>query len=89
MRTCGCVRFRRSEPSTASDDRGPKLDCYKLMSSVHAVLLVAQNRRDLRLHMRQSDGSWSQSAHETGAVQLESVQCMLPLDEVYQQRPDA
>jgi Uma2 family endonuclease len=31
-------------PSTESDDRGPKLDAYKLIASVRAVLLVAQDR---------------------------------------------
>ena len=37
------VLIEVQRPSTESDDRGPKLDCYKLISSVQAVLLVAQD----------------------------------------------
>jgi Uma2 family endonuclease len=76
-------------PSTASDDRGPKLDCYKLMSSVQAVLLVAQDRQEVGLHQRLADGSWRQSTQSSGAVQLDAVRCTLPIDEVYEQLPEA
>lgn len=74
-------------PSTANDDRGPKLDCYKLMSSVQAVLLVEQERAELSLHQRLPDGSWSHSVHADGVVELQVIGCNLPLDEVYENLP--
>lgn len=74
-------------PSTANDDRGPKLDCYKLMSSVQVVLLVEQERAEVTVHLRRPDGSWSQSMHTGGGVEVEAIGCNLPLAEVCENLP--
>jgi Uma2 family endonuclease len=74
-------------PSTESDDRGPKLDCYKLMASVQAVILIAQDRSHVIVHERKSDGSFAQSVHETGAVDLPVIGCTLPIAEIYEDLP--
>lgn len=76
-------------PTTEGDDRGPKLDCYKLISSVQAVLLVAQAERHVTLHAKQPDGSWRISVHtsETSSVELPELSCRLPLSEIYEDLP--
>jgi Uma2 family endonuclease len=75
-------------PSTESDDRGPKLDGYKLIASVQAVVLVAQDRPDVQVHTRRGDGSWAQARHGDGAVVLDAIGCRLLLDEIYEDLPD-
>lgn len=74
-------------PSTESDDRGPKLDCYKLMASVRAVVLIAQDRAHVTVHERQADGSFAQSDHDAGAIELRAIGCTLPIAEVYEDLP--
>jgi len=69
-------------PSTESDDRGPKLDCYKMMASVQAVILIAQDRAQVTVHERQADGSFAQSDYGGGAIELQAIGCTLPLAEV-------
>jgi Uma2 family endonuclease len=76
-------------PSTESDDRGPKLDAYKLIASVRAVLLVAQDRVQITLHERQPDGSWAQAIHHAGTVVVPQIDCRLPLPEIYEDLPEA
>lgn len=55
------VLFEVLSPSTSSDDRGPKLDCYTTITSVQAVVLVEQDERCITVHERQPDGRWSAS----------------------------
>ena len=75
-------------PSTESDDRGPKLDCYKMMASVQAVILIAQDRAHVTVHERQADGSFAQSDHDEGAIELRAIGCTLPIAEVYEDLPN-
>ena len=51
------VLIEVSSPSTAGDDRGPKLDCYRTIASVQAVVIVAQDRPEVIVHERRPDGS--------------------------------
>jgi Uma2 family endonuclease len=76
-------------PSTSGDDRGPKLDSYKLISSVRAVVLVAQDDQRVTLHSRRADGSWQESEHLSGVIELEAIACQLPLAEIYEDLPPA
>jgi len=76
-------------PSTEGDDRGPKLDCYKLIGSVRAVVLIAQDTVAVTVHERQGDGSWRQSLHSEGDVELSAIACRLPVSEIYEQLPDS
>jgi Uma2 family endonuclease len=83
------VLIEVQSPSTESDDRGPKLDAYKLIASVRAVLLVAQGRVHISMHERQPDGSWAQATHEGGTIDVTAIGCSLPLAEIYEDLPDA
>ncbi|HMR10110.1 MAG TPA: Uma2 family endonuclease [Polyangiaceae bacterium] len=74
-------------PTTERDDRGAKLDCYKAIASVRAIALVDQERPEVTLHSRQPDGSWRQTVHTTGDVELAAIACRLPLDEIYADLP--
>jgi Uma2 family endonuclease len=75
-------------PSTESDDRGPKLDGYKMMASVQAVILIAQDRAHVTVHERQADGSFTQRDHDSGAVELRGIGAALPIAEIYEDLPN-
>lgn len=75
-------------PSTESDDRGPKLDGYKMMASVQAVILIAQDRALVTVHERQADGSFTQRDHDSGAVELRAIGSALPIAEIYEDLPN-
>jgi Uma2 family endonuclease len=70
-------------PATEREDRTAKLDFYKSLPSVEAVLLVAQDRRLVQLHAREGR-RWIVSNHAGGAtVPLAGLGIGLDLDEVY------
>lgn len=81
------VLIEVQSPSTESDDRGPKLDGYKLISSVHAVLLIAQDEIRVDVHTRRSDGSWHQMEYLGDVVEVSSIGCHLPIGEIYEDLP--
>jgi Uma2 family endonuclease len=81
------VLIEVQSPSTESDDRGPKLDCYKLISSVQAVLLVAQEESRVEVHARRPDGSWHQLKSIDGDIEVSAIGCRLPLSEIYEDLP--
>jgi Uma2 family endonuclease len=75
-------------PSTESDDRGPKLDCYRMIASVRTVILIAQDRAHVTVHERQPDGAFAQSDHDGGAVELRAIDGTLPIAEIYEDLPN-
>jgi len=83
------VLIEVQSPSTESDDRGPKLDCYKTIASVQAVVLVAQDRVEVTVYTRQPDGSFLRSTHESGIIELASIGCRLPVAEIYEDLPQS
>src|SRR6478609_5177890 len=66
-------------PTTESDDRGPKLDCYRLIASVQTIILVAQDRPHVTVHERQSDGSFVQRDQDRDMIELRAIGCTLPI----------
>jgi Uma2 family endonuclease len=74
-------------PSTERDDRGAKLDCYRTIGSVQAVVLVAQDHAEVVVHSRQPDGSWRQAIHAEGEVELAAIACRVPVAEIYADLP--
>ena len=82
-----CILIEVQSPSTESDDRGPNLYCYKTIASVQAVILIAQDRTQDVVHERQTDGSFTQSEHDSGAIELRAIDCTLPITEVYEDLP--
>jgi Uma2 family endonuclease len=83
------VLFEVLSPSTERDHRGAKLDAYKAIPSVRAVVLVAQDRVEVALHERGADGAWSASSLTEGAVELTSTGSTLVLGELYEDLPPA
>jgi len=72
-------------PSTESIDRREKMLAYRTLPSLREYLLIAQDKRQLELYRRADDGDWLLAVRaETGAVQLDSVNASLALDEVYE-----
>lgn len=70
-------------PTTEKDDRTDKLDFYKSLPSVEAVLLVWQDRRRAQLNLRRAEGWLAQDLIGGGAVELASFGVSLTLDEIY------
>jgi Uma2 family endonuclease len=70
-------------PSTEKDDRTAKLDFYRSLPSVEAVLLVWQDARRIELHARAGDIWQVRSVIGGGAVDLVALAVTLPLDEIY------
>jgi Uma2 family endonuclease len=71
--------------STEAYDRGDKFALYRLLESLREYLLISQNRMRAELYVRQTDGSWllTDYADPAGQVPLSSIDCALPLAEIY------
>ena len=70
--------------STQSYDRGQKFTWYRRITSLREYLLVDPDTRELQLFRRGVDGLFT--LHDlTGApaVELQSIGCMLPADEIF------
>jgi Uma2 family endonuclease len=70
-------------PSTASYDRGEKLEHYKRIPSLREVVQVAHDERLIEIWRRGDDGAWSRREVRSGAVALAAVDCTLSVDDVY------
>ena len=72
-------------PTTEKYDRGAKFENYKQISTLTDYLLVAQDRAKVEHFVRQSDESWSCTVSEglDATVKLDSLECELPLSEIY------
>jgi Uma2 family endonuclease len=71
-------------PSTEKEDRTDKLDFYKSLPSVLAVLLVWQDKRRVQLNARLDDGWLSQDLIGGGRVELTGLEVALTLDAIYE-----
>jgi len=72
-------------PSTEAYDRGDKFTHYKSIPALHEYLLVAQHRTHVTQFTKQDDGSWKYDELNdlTSTVKVASLNCELPLDEIY------
>jgi Uma2 family endonuclease len=71
-------------PSTEAYDRGEKLEHYKRISSLRAVVLVAHDRRELEVWSRAAEGAWDRMLATAGqSVMLGAIGCTLDVDAVY------
>jgi Uma2 family endonuclease len=79
------VVFEVLSRSTEAYDRGEKFERYKTIETLTDYVLVSQDRPRLEHFSRQADGTWSRE--ELGGLEssltLASVNCRLPLAEVY------
>jgi Uma2 family endonuclease len=79
------VIFEVLSRSTEAYDRGEKFERYKTIETLTDYVLVSQDRPRLEHFSRQPDGTWSLtevSALES-SLDIASVNCRLPLAEVY------
>lgn len=80
------VIFEVLSPSTEAYDRGEKFLRYRTqIESLREYVLVSQHRPLVEHYVRQPDGSWSYSSAGdlSEAVELPSIDCRLPLSEIY------
>jgi len=80
------VIFEVLSPSTEKYDRGEKSRRYRTeIESLQDYVLVSQDQFRVEHHHREADGAWSQTEAigRDGAVALKSIDCMIPLTEVY------
>ena len=72
-------------PSTEAYDRGDKFSHYTSIPTLREYLLVAQHRPHVTRLLRQDDGTWNHSQVNDleASVHLTSLDCELPLSEIY------
>lgn len=83
------VLFEVLSPTTHRDDQGPQLESYRLIPSVQAVVLIAQDKPEISAHCRQPDGSWAAQTLVDGQLDLPAIHCQLVLAEVHEALPEA
>lgn len=71
--------------STEAYDRGQKFAQYRTLDTLIDYLLISQDRPLIERFTRQADGGWllTESAGLDAVMPIESIQCQLPLTEVY------
>jgi Uma2 family endonuclease len=73
-----------TSPSTDRYDRGKKLDQYRQIESLRAVLFVAHEEPRLELVARGENGEWFSATARSGEeLQLDALGCALRTDDVY------
>lgn len=71
--------------STEDFDRGLKFKAYKSIESLREYLLVSQNQKIITLYTKYNEKFWFQSEYVEGeTLKLESLNCELIVDEIYQ-----
>ncbi|HVF44693.1 MAG TPA: Uma2 family endonuclease [Pyrinomonadaceae bacterium] len=79
------VIFEVLSRSTEAYDRGEKFERYKTIETLTDYVLVSQDRARLEHFSRRPDGTWSPSEVSglDASLDLASINCRLPLAEVY------
>jgi len=80
------VVFEVLSPSTEAYDHGEKFLRYRTqIETLREYVLVSQHRPLVEHYVRQPDGTWSYSSAGdlSGAIDLTSIDCRLPLSEIY------
>jgi Uma2 family endonuclease len=69
---------------TEAYDRGQKLDHYRRIPSLAAVVIVSHRAPSIEVWERTPDGTWSRRSFGTGqAAEIETLPARLPVDEIY------
>ena len=72
-------------PSTEEFDRDLKFKGYKSIESLREYLLVSQDKKFITLYTKYNEKCWFQSEYVEGeTLKLESLDCELSVDEIYQ-----
>lgn len=70
--------------STEKYDRGVKLQHYRQIPSLGAVVLVWQHERRIEVWARGADGTWAARPSGSGeTARIEAVACSLAVDQIY------
>ena len=79
------VIFEVLSPSTEAFDRGDKFARYRKLDSLTDYVLVSVERRRVEQHTRQASGVWTyeEYEHPSNVLQLASLDCEVPLAEIY------
>jgi len=79
------VIFEVLSRSTEAYDRGEKFERYKKIETLSDYVLVSQDQPRLEHFSRQPDGTWSRSevSGASSALLLDSINCRIPLADVY------
>ncbi len=72
-------------PATANLDRQEKREAYQALPSLMEYLIISQDAPHVTQYLRQPDGQWLRNdAGDLAAnVKLSSIDCTLPLSEIY------
>ncbi|MBL8913478.1 MAG: Uma2 family endonuclease [Archangium sp.] len=70
-----------TSPSTATYDRGEKLDHYKRIASAREIVIVAHDEKRIEV-WRKSGSRWTRTEHRDVAP-LQSINCTLSVADVY------
>ena len=72
-------------PSTADYDRGGKFAQYRRLPSLQEYVLISQDRPLVEHYVRQPPNQWMLTENESlqDTVDLPSIDCELPLAEIY------
>ncbi len=72
-------------PSTEKYDRDLKFKAYKSIESLREYLLINQDQKFVTLYTKYNEKFWFQSEYVEGeTLKLESLECELKVDEIYQ-----
>ena len=76
-------------PSTEAFDRGRKFARYQRIASLMDYVLIAQDEPRVERYARQEDGQWllSIAVGLEAVLSLPSIDCSLPLSEIYDRVP--
>src|SRR2546421_2675941 len=80
------VIFEVLSPSTERYDRGEKFRRYRTqIETLQDYVLVSQDLMRVEHHHREADGTWNQTEISVadGILMLDSIECTVPLTEVY------
>ena len=71
--------------STEAYDRGKKFEHYRQIPSLKQYVLIAQDRHSVEVFTRTGTDEWTLRAKQSASasVDLTSIECSLPLSEVY------
>lgn len=70
-------------PSTADMDRRYKLRDYKTVPAISEIVIVETDRRLVEIHRRLGNGWEIETVEGEGALELQTIQAFMPLDEIY------
>jgi Uma2 family endonuclease len=69
--------------STEEYDRGEKLENYRQIESLQAVILVSHRVRMLELFEKGAEGWSRRNARSTGLLDIVAIECTLDVDRIY------